>query len=215
MDELKFNADGLIPVVTQDAVTGEVLMQAYMNRQSLEITLNEKLMCYYSRSRKSLWKKGDTSGHFQHVVGAYADCDKDSLLFKVLQDGAACHTGSFSCFFNDLMENNHFPSYRILFEIIKTVKDRKIHPKEGSYTNYLFTKGGDKICKKIGEEASEMIIAAKNKDKSELANETADFLFHMVMLLENEKVDINEVFAVLCEREGKPPRPIYKLDKPS
>ncbi|MDR3294018.1 MAG: bifunctional phosphoribosyl-AMP cyclohydrolase/phosphoribosyl-ATP diphosphatase HisIE [Clostridiales bacterium] len=208
IDELNFNADGLIPAIAQDAVTGEVLMQAYMNRESLKLTLKDNLMCYYSRSRKALWKKGETSGHYQHVVAAYADCDNDSLLFKVLQDGAACHTGKYSCFFNELIEDK-YPSYKILFDIIETVKDRKINPKEKSYTNYLFDKGTDKICKKIGEEASEIIIAAKNKDKNELANEVSDFLYHMIVLLENEELDIGEVFAVLLEREGKPSDPKY------
>jgi phosphoribosyl-ATP pyrophosphohydrolase/phosphoribosyl-AMP cyclohydrolase len=206
--DLKFNADGLIPVVAQDAESGVVLMQAYMNREALEITLREKLMCYYSRSRKSLWKKGETSGHFQRVVGAFADCDGDSLLFKVLQEGAACHTGSFSCFFNEISPDN-YPNYEILFDIIKTVKDRKANPKEGAYTNYLFNKGTDKICKKIGEEASEVIIAAKNKDENELSNELADLVYHMIVLMENENLDIKDVFSVLREREGKPTDPKY------
>ncbi|MDR3262698.1 MAG: bifunctional phosphoribosyl-AMP cyclohydrolase/phosphoribosyl-ATP diphosphatase HisIE [Clostridiales bacterium] len=207
-EELKFNADGLIPVIAQDALTGEVLMQAFMNKQSLELTLKEKLMWYYSRSRQALWNKGATSGHYQHVVGAYADCDNDSLLFKVLQDGAACHTGSRSCFFNKLTENN-FANYEILFTMIKTIKDRKLNPKEGSYTTYLFEKGTDKICKKIGEEASETIIAVKNKDKEEIKNEISDLIYHLLVLLENEGVELNEVFEVLSAREGKPSDPKY------
>ncbi|MDR2090755.1 MAG: bifunctional phosphoribosyl-AMP cyclohydrolase/phosphoribosyl-ATP diphosphatase HisIE [Clostridiales bacterium] len=205
---LKFNSDGLIPVVTQDAETGAVLMQAYMNRDALDITLKEGRMCYYSRSRKSLWRKGETSGHIQRVTGAYADCDGDSLLFRVLQEGAACHTGKFSCFFNEILHDN-YPNYRILFDIIKTVKDRKAVPKEGSYTNYLFNKGTDKICKKIGEEASEVIIAAKNKDKNELSNELSDLVYHALVLIENEGLDIKDIFAVLSEREGKPTDPKY------
>jgi phosphoribosyl-ATP pyrophosphohydrolase/phosphoribosyl-AMP cyclohydrolase len=206
--DLKFNSDGLIPVVAQDAESGVVLMQAYMNREALEITLEEKRMCYYSRSRKSLWRKGETSGHFQRVVGAFADCDGDCLLFKVLQEGVACHTGSFSCFFNEISPDN-YPNYEILFDIIKTVKDRKANPKEGAYTNYLFNKGTDKICKKIGEEASEVIIAAKNKDENELSNELADLVYHMIVLMENENLDVKEVFSVLREREGKPTDPKY------
>jgi phosphoribosyl-ATP pyrophosphohydrolase/phosphoribosyl-AMP cyclohydrolase len=165
-------------------------------------------MCYYSRSRKSLWKKGETSGHYQRVVEACADCDGDSLLFKVLQEGAACHTGNRSCFFNRLDEG-HFPSYKILFDIAATVKDRKNNPKPGAYTNYLFDKGRDKICKKIGEEAAELIIASKNRDKTEIKNEAADFLYHMIVLLENEDMSLDDVFAVLSEREGLPPHPKY------
>ncbi|MDR2046375.1 MAG: bifunctional phosphoribosyl-AMP cyclohydrolase/phosphoribosyl-ATP diphosphatase HisIE [Clostridiales bacterium] len=209
IDQIKFNSEGLVPVITQDAVTGEVLMQAYMNREALEISLGEMRMCYYSRSRKCLWRKGGTSGHFQSITGAYADCDFDSILFRVLQTGAACHTGRHSCFFNELAEDT-FHNYKILFDIAETVRERKREPKENSYTNYLFYKGTDKICKKIGEEAAEVIIAAKNKDKTELANELADLFYHIIVLAENENLDLNDIFSVLFGREGKPADAKYK-----
>ena len=208
IEDLKFGADGLIPVIAQDAENGEVLMQAYMNKESLELSLKGGLMVYYSRSRKSLWKKGETSGHYQRIVGVYSDCDLDCLLFKVLQTGAACHTGRRGCFFNKLSESA-YPDYKILFDIAKTVKERKLKPKEGSYTNYLLSKGTDKICKKIGEEASETIIAAKNKDLLELANESADLLYHMIVLWENMGLEFKDVFSVLTEREGRPADPKY------
>jgi phosphoribosyl-ATP pyrophosphohydrolase/phosphoribosyl-AMP cyclohydrolase len=208
--KVKFDGNGLVPVITQDAVTGEVLMQAYMNEQALKQTLEQKRMVYYSRSKQELWRKGDTSGHYQSVVESYIDCDGDSLLFKVLQEGVACHTGKHSCYFEGLEDQGRYPNYKILFDIIKTVKERKANPKEGSYTNYLLDKGVDKICKKIGEESTETVLAAKNNNGEELAAEAADLLYHLVVLFEERNADFNDVFNALCKREGLAPHPKYK-----
>jgi len=208
--EFKFDEKGLICVIVQDAVTGRVLMQAYMNKESLDLTLETGVMHYFSRSRQELWKKGETSGNIQRVVESYYDCDADALLFKVLQTGAACHTDNFTCFYRPIEEGApSYPNYEILFHIMETVKSRKENPKEGSYTNYLFNKGTDKILKKIGEESTELIVAAKNKDKKEMASEMSDLLYHIIVLAENEGMDINDVFSELSRREGNVPHPKY------
>lgn len=200
--EFKTNSDGLIPVVTQDYKTGKVLMLAYMNEESYNETIRSGRMTYYSRSRQCLWKKGDTSGHYQFVKSLDIDCDKDTILAKVKQIGAACHTGNESCFFTNLVKKDYddVNPATILQEIMATVSDRKAHPKEGSYTNYLFDKGIDKILKKVGEEATEIVIAAKNPDPEELKYEIADFLYHMIVLMVEKGLTWEEISGELAKR---------------
>ncbi len=200
--EFKKNSDGLVPVVTQDYKTGKVLMLAYMNEESYNETIRSGRMTYYSRSRQCLWKKGDTSGHYQFVRSLDIDCDKDTILAKVKQIGAACHTGNESCFFTNLVkkDDDDVNPAAILQEIMDTVTDRKLHPKEGSYTNYLFDKGIDKILKKVGEEATEIVIAAKNPDPAELKYEISDFLYHMIVLMAEKRLTWDEIFRELAKR---------------
>lgn len=200
--EFKLNSDGLIPVVTQDYKTGKVLMVAYMNEEAFNETIRSGRMTYWSRSRQELWKKGDTSGHYQYVKSLDIDCDKDTILAKVLQIGAACHTGSESCFFTNLA-SKPFDSVNpmtILDQVMETIQERKRQPKEGSYTNYLFDKGIDKILKKVGEEATEIVIAAKNPDSDELKYEICDFLYHMMVLMAERDVTWKEITRELAER---------------
>ncbi|MFP4286111.1 MAG: bifunctional phosphoribosyl-AMP cyclohydrolase/phosphoribosyl-ATP diphosphatase HisIE [Candidatus Izemoplasmataceae bacterium] len=181
LNELKFDSQGLIPVVVQDYKTLEVLMLAYMNKEAIEKTLETKLGTYYSRSRKTLWQKGETSGNIQHVKSFSYDCDEDTLLLKVDQVGPACHTGNRSCFYRDILPSNDKPfTFETLYDIIK---NRKLNPLEGSYTNYLFDKGLDKILKKLGEETSEVIIGAKNQDKTEMIYEMSDLIYHLSVLM--------------------------------
>lgn len=200
--ELTVNADGLIPVIVQDYKNGEVLQLAYMNEEAFENTQKTGLMTYYSRSRKCQWVKGETSGHFQYVKELTADCDKDTLLAKVSQVGAACHTGARSCFFENLFttEYNRTNPHKVLEDVYATIADRKAHPKEGSYTNYLFDKGIDKILKKVGEEATEIVIAAKNPDAEEIKYEMADFLYHAMVLMVERDVTWEDIARELAER---------------
>jgi phosphoribosyl-ATP pyrophosphohydrolase/phosphoribosyl-AMP cyclohydrolase len=177
-ENLKQNDDGLIPAIIRDYSTGEVLMLAYMNRESYEISLEKKLTCFYSRSRKSLWLKGETSGNYQKIVSITADCDMDTLLIDVIPEGPACHTGKYSCFFNKIEGESRFS----LEDLYKLIQDRKENPKEGSYTTYLFEKGLDKILKKIGEESSEVIIGAKNS-RDEAVYEISDLCYHVMVLM--------------------------------
>lgn len=204
MLELKYNADGLIPVVTTDAVSNEVLMQAYMNKEALEKTLETGEAYYYSRSRKKLWHKGEESGHFQKVKAIYADCDCDSILLKVEQvGGIACHTGKRSCFHNEIKTFEDKPgNVEVLRVIADTVRDRAEHPQEGSYTNYLLAKGVEKICKKVGEESTETVIAAMKRDKAELSAEIADLLYHLFVLMYAEGTDYSDVLKVLESRHN-------------
>jgi len=200
--ELKLNSDGLIPVIVQDYRTNEVLMLAYMNEEAFLKTIETGQMTYYSRSRKELWVKGLTSGHVQYVKALTADCDFDTLLAKVSQIGAACHTGAYSCFFHKVFEKESAVT-NPLFVLEKeyaTIVDRKQHPKEGSYTNYLFDKGLDKILKKVGEEACEIIIAAKNPDSEEVKYEIADFLYHVMVLMVERKVTWEDITRELANR---------------
>ena len=208
--EYKFDENGLLCAIAQDAETGEVLMQAFMNREAIDKTLETGFAHYYSRSRKCLWKKGETSGNVQRVIGIKYDCDADCLLLRIDQKGAACHTGERSCFHRELKKFSEKADYRIVFAVRDTIRGRKENPVEGSYTNYLFRKGTDKICKKIGEEASEVIIAAKNKDKRELTCELSDLLYHALVLMENEGVEMEDVFQELEAREGRPAEEKYK-----
>ena len=201
-DELKKNSDGLVPVIVQDYKTREVLMMAYMNEEAYLSTLKSGRMTYYSRSRACQWLKGETSGHFQHVKEMTADCDKDTILARVSQIGAACHTGNYSCFFNEIMKKEYDESNPLMiFEsVLNVIKDRKVHPREGSYTNYLFDKGIDKILKKLGEEATEIVIAAKNPKANEIKYEIADFLYHMMVLMVEKGVTWEEITEELDKR---------------
>ena len=201
-DELKKNSDGLVPVIVQDYKTREVLMMAYMNEEAYLSTLKSGRMTYYSRSRACQWLKGETSGHFQHVKEMTADCDKDTILARFSQIGAACHTGNYSCFFNEIMKKEYDESNPLMiFEsVLNVIKDRKVHPREGSYTNYLFDKGIDKILKKLGEEATEIVIAAKNPNANEIKYEIADFLYHMMVLMVEKGVTWEEITEELDKR---------------
>jgi len=194
--DLKFNADGLIPAIVINSLTKKVLMLAYMNEESLKITLDKKLTCFWSRSRQKLWLKGETSGNYQHVVSVTADCDGDTLLISVIPDGPACHKGTESCFEYPILDGKDF-SYQDLFELIK---GRKTDKKEGSYTTYLFEKGLDKILKKVGEECTEVIIAAKAQDKKETVYEIADLCYHVLVLMAEAGISIEDVTEELASR---------------
>lgn len=201
--DFKLNSDGMVPVVVQDYRTLEVLMVAYMNEEAYENTLKTGKMTYYSRSRQELWLKGATSGHYQYVKSLTADCDMDTILAKVSQVGAACHTGARSCFFNEITKKDYEEStnpLQVFEEVFDVIKDRKIHPKEGSYTNYLFDKGIDKILKKLGEEATEIVIAAKNPNANEVKYEISDFLYHMMVLMAEKEVTWEEITTELANR---------------
>jgi phosphoribosyl-ATP pyrophosphohydrolase/phosphoribosyl-AMP cyclohydrolase len=218
LDELRFDDRELIPVIVQDYKTGEVLMLAYMNRESLGKTISTGKAHYWSRSRNKLWLKGETSGNFQQVVKIQLDCDGDALLLKVAQQGVACHTGNKSCFYktihdtgteepgNEEHEKEHAGEItagnraKILEELYNVIADRKVNPREGSYTNYLFNKGLDKILKKVGEEASEVIIAAKNESREELKYEIADFLYHVLVLMVEQGLTLEDIYGELRNR---------------
>ena len=199
VNQLKFDEKGLIPAIVVDAVTKEVLTLAYMNKESLSITLEKSCTCFFSRSRQQLWLKGETSGNYQHVVSITADCDKDALVVKVEKDGPACHTGAESCFFNPLYisEERHEFSLRGLYELLMGRKEER---PQGSYTTYLFDKGLDKILKKVGEECTEVIIAGKAKDKKETIYEIADLAYHVMVLMAQAGITVDEVQAELASR---------------
>lgn len=198
----KLNSDGLIPVIVQDYKTDQVLMMAYMNEEAYEATLHSGKMTYFSRSRQSLWVKGETSGNTQYVKSLRLDCDNDTILAKVRQVGPACHTGSRTCFFQPLAEKEYQDTnpLKVFEDVFHVILDRKVHPKEGSYTNYLFDKGIDKILKKVGEEATEIIIAAKNPDPEEIKYEIADFLYHVMVLMAEKGVTWEEITEELANR---------------
>ncbi len=201
--DFKLNSDGHVPVVVQDYKTDEVLMVAYMNEEAFLHTLQTGKMTYFSRSRQELWIKGETSGNYQYVKSLMADCDFDTILAKVSQVGAACHTGSHSCFFREIMAKDLKDvtnPLKVFEEVMKVIKDRKIHPKEGSYTNYLFDKGLDKILKKLGEEATEIVIAAKNPNPNEVKYEISDFLYHMMVLMAEKGISWEEITTELANR---------------
>ena len=195
--ELKFDAAGLIPAIVVEDSTDRVLTLAYMNEESLKITLEKKLTCFFSRSRQTLWLKGETSGNYQHVVSITADCDKDALLIKVRPDGPACHTGETSCFFNKVFGNESEFSYEGLYKLIE---GRKTEKKEGSYTTYLFEKGLDKILKKVGEESTEVIIAAKAQDKKETIYEISDLIYHLTVLMVEAGISLDDIKKELASR---------------
>ncbi|QQK07823.1 bifunctional phosphoribosyl-AMP cyclohydrolase/phosphoribosyl-ATP diphosphatase HisIE [Miniphocaeibacter halophilus] len=198
--DIKWNENGLIPAIVQDAKTKEVLMLAYMNEEALEKTLETKSSWFYSRSRKELWNKGETSGNTQKVVEIALDCDKDTILLKVLPNGPACHTGEVSCFFNEKEIFEETVDREILFKEYDMIKNRAENPIEGSYTNYLLKEGVDKICKKIGEESAETIIGAKNNSKEELIYEASDLLYHLNVLLYNQGVTLDDIMTEITNR---------------
>ncbi len=202
-DDFSANADGLIPCIVQDYKNDEVLMMAYMNRESFEATLATGFMTYYSRSRKELWRKGETSGHYQYVKSLAIDCDNDTLLAKVAQVGAACHTGQRSCFYRELCRREDAPvkAQAVLEREYAVIEDRKKNPKEGSYTNYLFEKGIDKILKKVGEENTEIIIAAKNPDPDEIKYEISDYLYHLMVLMVEKGVTWTDILEEIARRQ--------------
>ena len=200
MFDLKYNNDGLIPAIVQDHFTGKVLMLAYMNEESLKISIDEGKTCFFSRSRQELWHKGATSGNTQEIVSIKTDCDRDTLLIDVIKNGPACHTGSESCFFNDIKSGDETFSYQGLYEMLI---DRKVNKKEGSYTTYLFEKGIDKILKKVGEENAEVIIAAKNNSREEVVYETCDLIYHTLVLLINQNISLGEIKTELDSRYNK------------
>ena len=199
IDELKFDEKGLIPAIVVDAISKKVLTLAYMNRESLAITMEKEMTCFYSRSRNELWLKGETSGNYQHVVSITADCDRDALVVKVEKDGPACHTGAESCFNEKVYESDtlHEFSYQGL---IKLIEGRKTEQKEGSYTTYLFQKGLDKILKKVGEECTEVIIAAKAEDKPETIYEIADLCYHTMVLMIEQGITLEDIHKELASR---------------
>ena len=200
--EFKLNSDGLIPVIVQDHKTNEVLMMAYMNEEAFDSTVKTGRMTYYSRSRKCQWVKGETSGHFQYVKSLAIDCDKDTLLAKVEQVGAACHTGNRSCFYTTIVGADYDAKnpLQVFESVYNTIMDRREHPKEGSYTNYLFEKGIDKILKKVGEEATEIVIAAKNPNPEEIKYEISDFLYHAMVLMVERGVTWEDITNELADR---------------
>ena len=199
IDKLKFDEQGLIPAIVVDAVTKQVLTLAYMNRESLAISMEKELTCFYSRSRQELWLKGETSGNYQHIVSITADCDGDALVVMVEPDGPACHLGTTSCFENPVFqsESRHEFSYAGLMELIR---GRKTEQKEGSYTTYLFQKGLDKILKKVGEECTEVIIAAKDNDRAETIYEIADLAYHVMVLMIEAGISLEDIHKELASR---------------
>ncbi|MEW8969004.1 MAG: bifunctional phosphoribosyl-AMP cyclohydrolase/phosphoribosyl-ATP diphosphatase HisIE [Mesobacillus sp.] len=206
LEELKFDDKGLIPAVVQDAATREVLTVAYMNEESLAKSLETRETWFYSRSRQELWHKGATSGNTQKIVEIKYDCDGDSLVVLVDPAGPACHTGAVSCFSENLLEPfadelTSLGDFAVMLELEKTIRQREQEMPEGAYTTYLFEKGVDKILKKVGEEAAEVIIAAKNRDSEELKWEAADLLYHLMVLLQEQKLPLKEVLGVLNKRK--------------
>lgn len=197
--KLKYDEKGLIPAVVQDFCTGEVLTVAYMNKESLDITIKEKMTCFFSRSRQELWRKGETSGNRQHIVSITADCDYDALVLKVIKDGPACHTGNESCFFNFLYSDENKSDFSVdaLYELIK---GRKTQMKEGSYTTYLFSKGLDKILKKVGEECTEVIIGASKHSKEETIFEISDLAYHVLVLMVEMNISLDDIRKELDSR---------------
>ena len=203
MSRIRFDEKGLVPAVAQDAKTGRVLMLAYMNAQSLQMTIDSGYATYFSRSRNQLWRKGETSGHTQRVLEIRYDCDGDALLLTVEQKGPACHTGEISCFHNPVLtadEEDLPPTSGVVQQVYDVICDRKEHPREGSYTNYLLDKGVEKICKKVGEEAGETIIAAMKRSKPEVCYEAADLVYHLLVLLFEQGVTPDNLWAELARR---------------
>ena len=198
VEEIKFDDRGLVPAIVVDADTNQVLTLAYMNEESLRISLEKRLTCFWSRSRQELWLKGETSGNYQHIVSITADCDRDALVVKVKPEGPACHLGTWSCFDYPVLEAEQEAfSYEGLMELIR---GRKSEGKEGSYTTYLFDKGLDKILKKVGEESTEVIIAAKAEDKAETIYEIADLAYHVMVLMVEAGISLDEIKAELASR---------------
>ena len=199
IEQLKFDEKGLIPAIVVDAISKKVLTLAYMNKESLKITMEKKLTCFYSRSRQELWLKGETSGNYQKVVSITADCDNDALVVVVEPEGPACHTGEESCFFNPVWQNDELNEFS-LSGLVKLIEGRKLEKTEGSYTTYLFEKGIDKILKKVGEECTEVIIAAKADDKKETIYEIADLAYHTLVLMIQMGISLEDIHKELASR---------------
>ena len=199
IEELKFDEKGLIPAIVVDSISKRVLTLAYMNRESLQITMEKGLTCFWSRSRQELWLKGETSGNYQHVVSITADCDKDALVVMVEPDGPACHLGTESCFENPVWESEDLHEFS-LQGLMKLIEGRKTEKKEGSYTTYLFEKGLDKILKKVGEECTEVIIAGKADDKKETVYEIADLAYHVMVLMIQMGISLEDIHRELASR---------------
>ena len=199
IDQLKFDEQGLIPAIVTDAVTKQVLTLAYMNRESLQISMEKGLTCFWSRSRQELWLKGETSGNYQHIVSITADCDHDALVVMVEPDGPACHTGAVSCFEKPVWESDTLQEFS-LSSLMSLIEGRKTDKKEGSYTTYLFEKGLDKILKKVGEECTEVIIAAKDNDKKETVYEIADLTYHVMVLMIEAGISLEDIHRELASR---------------
>ena len=199
IDKLKFDDNGLIPAIIIDYYTKEVLTLAYMNKESLEISLKEGKTCFYSRSRRELWRKGDTSKNYQHIQSIKSDCDNDALVIEVIKDGPACHTGAESCFMNEIYQKENYKDFSI-YKLYELIRERKINMTEGSYTTYLFNSGIDKILKKIGEESSEVIIGAKNGSKEEIIYELSDLLYHSLVLMVEKNITLNDIKDELSKR---------------
>ena len=199
IDKLKFDDNGLIPAIIIDYYTKEVLTLAYMNKESLEISLKEGKTCFYSRSRKELWRKGETSKNYQHIQNIKSDCDNDALVIEVIKDGPACHTGAESCFMNEIYQKENYKDFSV-YKLYELIKGRKINMTEGSYTTYLFNSGIDKILKKIGEESSEVIIGAKNGSKEEIIYELSDLLYHSLVLMVEKNITLNDIKDELSKR---------------
>ncbi|MBQ7820748.1 MAG: bifunctional phosphoribosyl-AMP cyclohydrolase/phosphoribosyl-ATP diphosphatase HisIE [Clostridia bacterium] len=200
IEKLKFDERGLIPAIVVDADSKKVLTLAYMNRESLQISMEKKLTCFYSRSRQKLWLKGETSGNYQHIVSITADCDYDALTVLVNKDGPACHTGTDSCFNDVIFENEDAQPPFSLNALMELIRGRKIEKKEGSYTTYLFEKGIDKILKKVGEESTEVIIAGKANDKKETIYEIADLTYHVMVMMVEMGISVEDVMSELASR---------------
>ncbi len=214
LEQIKFDSNGLVPVIAQDYKTNEVLMMAYMNEEAFIKSMETGKVHYFSRSRNSLWLKGETSGHFQTIKSMNLDCDGDTLLVKVEQIEAACHTGHYSCFYRELNKDGiketsdkvfdeksvYADKSKILKEVYNVIVDRRINPKEGSYTNYLFEKGIDKMLKKVGEEAAEVIIASKNTDNGEVIYEISDLIYHLSVLMVERGINFDDIFDELGKR---------------
>jgi phosphoribosyl-ATP pyrophosphohydrolase/phosphoribosyl-AMP cyclohydrolase len=202
LDNLKFNQDGLIPVITQNYYTGKILMQAYANKEAIEETLKSGYATYFSRSRNALWKKGETSGNYQKIMDIKVDCDEDSIIYLVVEEGPACHTGEESCFYRNLnLEKDFKPvPFEILHKLYEKIQERKETMPEGSYVASLFKKGSDKIIQKVGEEAVETVIALKNKNKDEIVYETSDLLFHLLIALVDAGVKLSDIEKELLKR---------------
>ena len=199
IDELKFDEKGLIPAIVVDSVSKKILTLAYMNRESLKISMEKGLTCFWSRSRQKLWLKGETSENYQHIVSITADCDKDALVVSVMPDGPACHQGTFSCFNDKVYQSGEYEDFSYE-ELMELIKGRKTEKKEGSYTTYLFEKGLDKILKKVGEESTEVIVAAKERDRAETVYEIADLAYHVMVLMIEAGIDLADIHKELASR---------------
>ncbi len=200
IEKLKFDEKGLIPAIVVDDETNQVLTLAYMNKESLGISLEKKKTCFWSRTRQEVWLKGETSGNYQHIVSITADCDMDALTVRVKKDGPACHTGEESCFFNTVFENEEIAPVFSVQSLVETIEGRKLDPKEGSYTTYLFEKGIDKILKKVGEECTEVIIAGKADDKAETIYEISDLMYHVLVLMIEMGISVDDIMNELKSR---------------